>query len=71
MATNVISESVRQGLEAYASTGVATRIAGADRYATAAAISSTYYSPGVQAAFIATGGWLRGCAGWHCGGSAA
>jgi putative cell wall-binding protein len=53
--TNVISESVRQSLEAYASTGVATRIAGADRYATAAAISSTYYSPGVQAAFIATG----------------
>ena len=51
----VISESVRSGLEAYASTGVATRIAGADRYETAAAISSAYYSPGVQAAFIATG----------------
>ena len=46
---------MRQGLEPYATTGVATRLAGADRYATAAAISSTYYTPGVQAAFIATG----------------
>ena len=53
--TSVISESVRLGLETYASSGVATRISGADRYATAAAVSSTYYSPGVQAAFIATG----------------
>ena len=53
--TGVISESVRQGLEAYASSGVALRISGANRYATAAAISSQYYAPGVQAAFVATG----------------
>ena len=53
--TGVISETVRQDLEAYASSGVAMRISGANRYATAAAISSQYYAPGVPAAFIATG----------------
>jgi spore germination protein YaaH/putative cell wall-binding protein len=31
------------------------RLAGADRYATAAAISANFYAPGVQAAFVATG----------------
>lgn len=51
----VISESVRTRLESYASTGVAERLAGANRYATAAAISSKWYSPGVAAAFVANG----------------
>ncbi len=53
--TSVISEAVRTGLQAYASTGEAPRIAGADRYATAAAISATYYPSNVPAAFVATG----------------
>jgi glucose/arabinose dehydrogenase len=53
--TSVISEGVRAALVPYASTGQATRVAGADRYATAAQISTTWYAPGVQAAFVAVG----------------
>jgi putative cell wall-binding protein len=53
--TSVVSEAVRAGLVPYASTGEVTRLSGADRYATAAKISSTYYAPGVAAAFVATG----------------
>ena len=53
--TSVISEAVRASLEPYASTGEATRVAGVDRYATAAQISLRWYSPGVQAAFVAAG----------------
>lgn len=51
----VVQESVRNALVPYASSGVVTRIFGANRYATAAAISSAYYAPGVPAAFIASG----------------
>ncbi|MEJ7803938.1 MAG: PQQ-dependent sugar dehydrogenase [Candidatus Limnocylindria bacterium] len=53
--TSAISESVRTALVPYASTGAVRRVAGADRYGTAAAISSSYYDAGVPAAFIATG----------------
>jgi len=53
--TSVISEGVRAALVPYASTGQAKRVAGADRYATAAQISTTWYAPGVQAAFVAVG----------------
>jgi glucose/arabinose dehydrogenase/putative cell wall-binding protein len=53
--TGAVSEAVRNALVPYASSGVVTRRAGADRYATAAAISAAYYAPGVAAAFIATG----------------
>jgi len=53
--TGVVSESVRTGLQPYASTGTVTRLSGSDRYATAAAISAAYYAPGVAAAFVATG----------------
>ena len=54
--TSVISESVRSALAAYASSGQAVRVAGADRYATAAAISKRWYpTPGVNAAFVAVG----------------
>ena len=35
--------------------GTVTRISGADRYATAAAISASTFSPGVAAAYVATG----------------
>ena len=51
----VIAENVRSALVPYASSGDVSRLAGADRYATAAAISAANYAPGVKAAFIATG----------------
>ena len=50
-----ISEAVRADLAQYAATGQAFRLAGADRYATAVAISQQWYGVGVPAAFIATG----------------
>jgi glucose/arabinose dehydrogenase len=53
--TSVISEGVRAALVPYASSGQAVRVAGADRYATAAQISTRWYAPGVQAAFVAVG----------------
>ena len=54
--TASVSDGVLGALVPYASTGEVTRVAGTDRYSTAAAISSsTWFAPGVQAAFIATG----------------
>ncbi len=53
--TNVIGETVRTAAAQYASTGQATRVAGTDRFETAAAISNRWYAPGVQAVFIAVG----------------
>jgi len=50
----VVNASVITALDAY-TTGAVTRIAGADRYATAAALSSKAFAPGVAAAFVATG----------------
>ena len=52
--SGAVSAAVQTALDAY-TTGPVTRIAGADRYATAAAISSVSYNPGVQVAYIATG----------------
>jgi putative cell wall-binding protein len=49
-----VSASVATALDAY-TTGPVTRIAGADRYATAVAVSATVFAPGVAAAFVATG----------------
>jgi putative cell wall-binding protein len=42
-------------LAAYATTGDVRRIAGANRYATAAAISRDTFAPGVPVAYVATG----------------
>ena len=53
--TSAVSEAVRLQLGAFAGSGTATRIAGADRYASAVAVSKRWYGPGVAAAFIATG----------------
>ena len=50
----VVSNAVKTELRTYAS-GNVDRIAGADRYATAAAISAATFSAGVPVAFIATG----------------
>jgi putative cell wall-binding protein len=51
--TGVVSSGVQTALAAYSSTVV--RQSGADRYATAAAISAATYAPGPQVAYIATG----------------
>jgi putative cell wall-binding protein len=48
-----IADSVVGALKAY-TTGSVTRLAGADRYATAAAISAATFSPGVGTAYVAT-----------------
>jgi glucose/arabinose dehydrogenase/putative cell wall-binding protein len=53
--TGVVSEGVRASLAKYASSGQAIRVAGADRYATAAEISERWYAPGSPAAFVAVG----------------
>lgn len=50
-----VSSAVADALKLYATSGSVRRLAGSDRYATAAAISSDAFSPGVPAVFIATG----------------
>jgi len=52
--TGVISEAVQSALAAHTS-GEVTRLAGADRYQTGAAISKAVFDPGVPMVFIATG----------------
>lgn len=52
--TAVVNAAVERALDAY-TTGAVSRIAGADRYGTAAAVSRSAFGPGVPAAFIATG----------------
>ncbi|NOY54544.1 MAG: cell wall-binding repeat-containing protein [Actinobacteria bacterium] len=52
--TAVISPSVEAALAAY-TTGTVTRLSGADRYASAAAVSAATFAPGVPVAYIATG----------------
>lgn len=53
--TGAISEGVRTALAPYASSGQVVRVAGSDRFATAAAISARWSSPGVSSVFVATG----------------
>ncbi len=50
----VIDDSVTDRLNDL-TTGAVTRIAGSDRYATAAAVSRSVFSPGVDHAFVVTG----------------
>ena len=52
--SGVISDQVLTALKAYTS-GAVTRISGANRYATAAALSQKYFSPGLSDVLIATG----------------
>ena len=52
--TSVVSAGVEAALAGYTA-GTVTRIAGSDRYATAAAISAAQFTPGVSVAYIATG----------------
>ena len=51
---SVVSSGVQAALAGYTA-GTVTRIAGIDRYATAAAISAAHFDPGVPVAYIATG----------------
>ena len=51
--TSAVSAAVAQRLATY--TGNVVRLAGADRYATAARVSSATFSPGVPVAYVATG----------------
>ncbi len=52
--TGVVSDAVLSELGAYTS-GTVTRLAGPDRYATAAAISAATFAPGVPVVYVATG----------------
>ncbi len=51
---SAVSDAVLSQLAACTS-GYVTRIDGANRYATAAAVSSTFLSPGIDVAYVATG----------------
>ena len=53
--TGAVSNAVVNALKPYATTGQVTRLAGANRYDTAAVISKAHFSPGVAAVYIATG----------------
>lgn len=52
---SMVSDGVLDALRAYATSGVAQRIAGANRYATAAAVSADTFAPDVAVAYVATG----------------
>ena len=52
--TAAVSDAVLAELNGLASSG-ATRVAGPDRYATAAAVSAQAFSPGVPVVYVATG----------------
>ncbi|MCA1569269.1 MAG: cell wall-binding repeat-containing protein [Chloroflexi bacterium] len=51
----VINDAAMATLRTYATSGSVTRIAGADRYATAARASAATFAPGVPVAYVATG----------------
>lgn len=53
--SSIVSDGVLAALQPYATTGSVTRLAGVDRYATAAAISGDAFATGVGVAYIATG----------------
>ena len=52
--TGAVSASVEGALDAY-TTGTVTRVAGPDRYATAAAVSASAFAAGASVAYVATG----------------
>ncbi|WP_438854779.1 cell wall-binding repeat-containing protein [Agromyces sp. M3QZ16-3] len=52
--TGAVSDTLRKALESYTS-GTVTRLAGADRFATSAAISTASFGAGVPVAYIANG----------------
>jgi len=52
---SAVSDSVLSALRTYATTGSVTRVAGADRYGTAAAASAFAFGAGTPVAYVATG----------------
>jgi spore germination protein YaaH/putative cell wall-binding protein len=52
---SVVSDAVVAQLRGYTTSGVVRRIAGPDRYATAARISAAAFAPGAPVAYVATG----------------
>jgi putative cell wall-binding protein len=50
-----VSDAVVEKLRPHATTGSVTRLAGGDRYATAAAVSAASFPAGVPVAYVATG----------------
>jgi putative cell wall-binding protein len=54
-ASGVVGDAVLEALRPYAMSGEVERIGGADRYATAAAVSARTFGPGVPVVSIATG----------------
>ena len=54
-ASGVVGDAVVEALRAHATSGEVERIGGADRYATAAAVSERTFGPGVPVVSIATG----------------
>jgi putative cell wall-binding protein len=52
--TAAVSQAVADAVKQYTS-GSVTRVSGADRFATAAALSASAFAPGVAIAFVATG----------------
>ena len=53
--TGVVSDGVASALRAYQTGGGVQRIAGADRFATAAAVSAATFAKGTATAYVATG----------------
>jgi putative cell wall-binding protein/spore germination protein YaaH len=53
--TGAVSPQVATQLAGYATTGQVRRLAGADRYATAAAVSAATFASGTPVAYVATG----------------
>ncbi|MEO6294991.1 MAG: cell wall-binding repeat-containing protein [Candidatus Limnocylindria bacterium] len=53
--SRVVSDGVLAAVQVYATSGSVERVAGANRFATAAQISATTFAPGVPVAYIATG----------------
>ncbi len=51
----VVSDAVVNALRGYATSATVTRLAGADRYATAAAVSAAAFAPNAPIAYVATG----------------
>ena len=51
----VVSNTVLAAAKKYATSGVVQRLAGADRYSTATAISAAYYKAGVPVVYVTTG----------------
>jgi cell wall-associated NlpC family hydrolase len=53
--TSAVSDSVASAVAADAGNAALTRVAGADRFGTAAAVSAATFAPGVATAYLATG----------------